>query len=68
MNLVFKKKLYLVEYFTLLEPTDTEYKVAITALEGALKNKEMVDKVRNEAKGMLFGSNIPNAHFVIEVE
>lgn len=68
MNLVFKKKLYLVEYFTLLEPTDTEYKVAITALEGALKNKEMVDKVRNEANGMFFGSNIPIAHFVIEVE
>lgn len=65
--LVINKRLYYVEYFSLLEPTDTEYKVAIAALEGALKNKELVDKAREEA-GLFFSGGIPVAHFVIEVE
>lgn len=65
---IFRKKMYLFEYFSLLEPTDTEYKVAIAALEGALKHKELVDEVKNDLMGMIMGDHIPVAHFVIEVE
>lgn len=42
-----KQKLFFVEYFTLYEPTEKEYKVVIAALSGALEYKSRVDDVRD---------------------
>lgn len=62
---LFNKKMYFFEYFSLLEPTETEYKVAIAALNGALENKRIADEAMNIIN--MSGDDIPIAHFVIHI-
>ena len=62
-----KKRMYLLEYFTLLEPTDKEYSVAIAALEGALELKSNVDAAK-DVFSVLEQDGCPFAHVIIHVE
>lgn len=65
LNYIFRKeKLYWTEIFTLLKPTDNEYRVAIAALQKAVKYMEDIDSMEEIIPILPDGDNVI-AHIVV---
>lgn len=65
LNYIFRKeKLYWTEIFTLLKPTDNEYRVAIAALQKAVSYMEDIDSMEGVIPIFATGDNVV-AHIVV---